>query len=60
MSTANLPPERRAEIARNAAKARKNWGRQGRKPSCVCGACQRCRRRAIEKKYRANKKAAKA
>ena len=56
MSTAHLPPERRAEIGRNAIAARKDWSTAGRKPSCVCGACKRCRRREIERRSR-NKKA---
>lgn len=53
MSTAHLPPERRAEIARNAVAARKNWSNQGRKPKCACGTCPRCKRLAVERRYRA-------
>ena len=58
MSTAHLPPERRSEIARNAALARKGGGNRGPAP---CHApddptCKRCRARASEKRCRVAKK----
>jgi hypothetical protein len=60
MSTRNLPPERRSEIARNAALARKGGGNRGPAP---CHApddptCKRCRARASEKRCRAAQKSA--
>lgn len=56
MSTSNLPPERRAEIARNAAAAKLSH-KGGRPRSCDCGKCTRCRNRASEKRSREKKKA---
>ena len=58
MSTAHLTPERRSEIARNAALARKGGGNRGPAP---CHApddptCKRCRARASEKRCRAAQK----
>jgi len=58
MSTAHLTPERRSEIARNAALARKGGGNRGPAP---CHApddptCKRCRARASEKRCRVAKK----
>lgn len=55
MSTAHLPPERRAEIARNAIAKRKSWATAGRKPchSPADPACKRCRRREIERRSQA-------
>jgi len=58
MSTRNLPPERRSEIARNAALARKGGGNRGPAP-CHAPAdltCKRCRARASEKRCRAAQK----
>ena len=63
MSTANLPPERRSEIARNAGKANKSKGR-GIKPCrnapdgphlVPAEGCKRCRLRESEKRSRARK-----
>ena len=59
MSTRHLPPERRAEIARNASLARKGGGNRGPAPchSPNDPTCRRCRARASEKRSRAAKKA---
>lgn len=63
MSTRHLPPERRIEIARNAAKANKSKGR-GVKPCrnapdgphlVPVDGCKRCRLRESEKLSRARK-----
>lgn len=58
MSTRNLSPERRSEIARNAALARKGEGNRGPAPchSPDDPACKRCRARASEKRCRAAQK----
>jgi hypothetical protein len=58
MSTAHLSPERRSEIARNAALARKGGGNRGPAPchSPDDPTCKRCRARASEKRCRAAKK----
>jgi len=58
MSTAHLPPERRSEIARNAALARKGGGKRGPAPchSPDDPTCKRCRARASEKRCRAAQK----
>jgi len=58
MSTAHLTPERRSEIARNAALARKGGGNRGPAPchSPDDPTCKRCRARASEKRCRAAQK----
>lgn len=58
MSTAHLTPERRSEIARNAALARKGGGKRGFPPchSPDDPTCKRCRARASEKRCRAAQK----
>ena len=58
MSTRNLSPERRSEIARNTALARKGGGNRGPAPchSPDDPTCKRCRARASEKRCRAAQK----
>lgn len=66
MSTAHLPPERRSEIARNAAIARnspkfKHAGKPRGKAPCHSPAdpdCRTCRLRENNQRWRAAKKAA--
>ncbi len=57
MSTRHLPPERRAEIARQAALARQGGGKRGFPPCHVPDdpACPRCRQRRSERLSRARK-----